>query len=249
MGPSQSGGGGRRRISAQFVSGYQSLASAQIRQAGRASTGRPPPGAQRVCADAPSGPSFDYCWPGRQETHRPSPDGSSPRCHVQQERGRRAPVPRCSSGPQSPPRGTSDRAPGRSGLSVHSARPDGGASEEYRSNSGPAARGLGWDAKEGGEKVQHPQTAGAAPDDADPRPQSDLWRAVTTARLSSEGPGARPQLSSAILGPSGPGLAARKSRAEKPINPTEGAAAPLQRGHRDQEGHPMGLDGVSVRGG
>ncbi|KAJ1099040.1 hypothetical protein NDU88_004144 [Pleurodeles waltl] len=57
-------------------------------------------------------------------------------------------------------------------------------------------------------------------------------RAVTAARLSPEGPGTRPQESSAILGPSGPGPAAHKNRPEKPLDPTGGAATVFQRGHR-----------------
>ncbi|KAJ1203156.1 hypothetical protein NDU88_006950 [Pleurodeles waltl] len=137
----------------------------------------------------------------------------------------------------------------------------GEAPKEPRSSPGPAVRnprpGPGDqedDGKKRGGGGSTPRNCGGRPGPHGPpapAPGSaaDPRQAVTIARLSR-----RPRnAASVVLRPFGaqPALVPRLANFGLKSPPTRqgGSAVPRQRGHSVQEGHPMELDGVSIRGG
>ncbi|KAJ1179823.1 hypothetical protein NDU88_005056 [Pleurodeles waltl] len=222
------------------------------------------PGARWVCADISSGPGLVHRRPGMQRTHRLSLDGSLPDVTSHRRWGGEGGFWSHDAPPGRPrPAGSSSGTPGgaarptglqgvASGASTAPAQ-TAEAPKEPQLSPGPAARDPRWDEEEGG-KVRHPRTAGAAPGDADPRPQLQAPPPICSEQspsLVSLSEAQERGLSCPLpfWRPSGPGPADCKFRAEEPTDPTGGTAAPRQRGHRVQEGHPMELDGVSIRDG
>ncbi|KAJ1135621.1 hypothetical protein NDU88_002059 [Pleurodeles waltl] len=82
-----------------------------------------------------------------------------------------------------------------------------------------------------------------------PGSATDPRRAVTAARLTREAQERGLSCPPPFWSPTSSGLAACKIRAEEPTDPTGGTAAPRRRGNRVQGGHPMEVDGMSIRGG
>ncbi|KAJ1199611.1 hypothetical protein NDU88_003444 [Pleurodeles waltl] len=198
----------------------------------------------------------------------------SPRYHVPEEGGgSRTPVPRCASrlapSPQDLPRGLLEgpRPTGLQGVahgtSTAPAQTGEEAHEEPRPSPRPAIRNPrpgpcpgdqeGGGKKRGGERSDTPEPRGPSRPRGPPAPApgsaADLRRAVTIARLSR-----RPRIVASVVlchfgAEPAPVLRLANFGLKSPPTRQGGTAAPRQRGHRVQEGHPMELDGVSIRGG